>query len=171
MRILLLGNQSTGKTTAARLIQAVFEDVHVVEEYPRRFYEGLGYCCRSPVPEAHFQTFYRVQKQLESEHHEQRLVVFDTDAFFNLNAWRLLEGRDIHGEPSRFDLTLFFQPDIPFVDDGGRVLESDAQRVRNNLHYEHMAHLAPNVHVISGAFEDRNAKVLAAVTATLGVPV
>lgn len=149
-RIVLVGAESTGKTTLAEQLATVFETdwvpeygrEYTIERYKRLFGNGTA----TSVPEEQilawgpeeFVHIARVQQQMEDAAAERarRVLICDTNAFTTAIWYERYLGtpwpdelKDLaDGSPS--DLYLVTLPDFPFVQDDIR----DGEKIRDWMH-------------------------------------
>ncbi len=177
-RVVLVGAESTGKTTLAQQLADHFQTVWV-PEYGREHWEekvsnrmssktSLSWSCDEFVHIA------REQQRREdlAARQANRVLFCDTNAFAT-GTWyeRYFQARhplvDSIGQQSKADLYLLTAPDVPFVQDGFR----DGQHIRNWMHdrfAEQLTNVAqrdPAVRIVQihGSYEHRFATAIASV--------
>lgn len=177
-RVVLVGAESTGKTTLAQQLADHFQTVWV-PEYGREHWEkkvsGLTGSEASPSWSAE-EFIHIAQEQQRSEDLSarqcNRILFCDTNAFAT-GTWyeRYFHTRnalvDSIGQQSKADLYLLTAPDVPFVQDGFR----DGQHIRNWMHDRFAEQLTnlyqrdPAVRIVQicGSFEQRLATAIASV--------
>jgi NadR type nicotinamide-nucleotide adenylyltransferase len=176
--VVLVGAESTGKTTLAQQLADHFQTVWV-PEYGREHWErkvsGLTGSEASPSWSAEeFIHIAQEQQRREDLSARQcnRILFCDTNAFAT-GTWyeRYFHTRnalvDSIGQQSKADLYLLTAPDVPFVQDGFR----DGQHIRNWMHDRFAEQLTnlyqrdPAVRIVQicGAFEQRLATAIASV--------
>jgi NadR type nicotinamide-nucleotide adenylyltransferase len=140
-RVVLIGAESTGKTTLAQRLAEHLETVWV-PEYGREYWEikAAGCDMAKQLPGWNSQEFVHIaaeQQRRENELAERanKVLICDTNAFAT-GTWheRYLNDRsaavDAIGGRDRVDLYLLTEPDFPFVQDGWR----DGEAVRDWMH-------------------------------------
>lgn len=140
-RVVLIGAESTGKTTLAAALAERFATTWV-PEYGREYWERkvAGLPITGPLPQFASEELEHIAgEQRRREHAAARIanrVLFcDTNAFIT-GTWheRYLGHRsravDAIGKHDKVDLYLFTQPDFPFVQDGLR----DGESIRGWMH-------------------------------------
>jgi HTH-type transcriptional regulator, transcriptional repressor of NAD biosynthesis genes len=140
-RIVLIGAESTGKTTLARQLAERFNTTWV-REFGREYWEKkvAGLSMDGPLPgwtSEEFLTIAAEQQRRENlaARSANRLLVCDTNAFAT-GTWheRYMGSRDkrvdMIGRADKADLYLLTEPDFPFVQDGFR----DGESIRNRMH-------------------------------------
>jgi NadR type nicotinamide-nucleotide adenylyltransferase len=177
-RVVLVGAESTGKTTLAQQLADHFQTVWV-PEYGREHWErkvsGLTGSEASPSWSAEeFIHIAQEQQRREDLSARQcnRILFCDTNASAT-GTWyeRYFHTRnalvDSIGQQSKADLYLLTAPDVPFVQDGFR----DGQHIRNWMHDRFAEQLTnlykrdPAVRIVQicGSFEQRLATAIASV--------
>jgi len=161
-RICLVGAESTGKTTLARMLAEHYQTVWVPEygrEYSeRKLAEEGEYNWRSEE----FALIAKTQCERENEAacRANKILICDTDAFVT-GVWH----RRYMGEPSpeveavaadhrRPDLYLLTDVNTPFIQDGTR----DGELIRKWMHETFVAELTAQgrpFRLVSGALQDR----------------
>jgi NadR type nicotinamide-nucleotide adenylyltransferase len=148
-RVVLVGAESTGKTTLAADLAKRFETIWV-SEYGREYWERkvAGLAMAGPLPpwtSSEFEHIAAEQQRREDEHagRAYRVLLCDTNAFAT-GTWheRYLGNRspavDAIGAVDKVDLYLLTEPDFPFVQDGWR----DGERVRDWMHERFVGQLS-----------------------------
>ncbi|MDX1925198.1 MAG: AAA family ATPase [Pirellulaceae bacterium] len=177
-RVVLVGAESTGKTTLAQQLADHFQTVWV-PEYGREHWEEKVSKLTSSEASPSWSSEEFVHIAQEQQHREDlaarqanRILVCDTNAFAT-GTWyeRYFHARhplvDSIGQQSKADLYLLTAPDVPFVQDGFR----DGQHIRNWMHdrfAEQLANLtqrnpAVRIALIQGSWEQRLATAIASV--------
>lgn len=177
-RVVLVGAESTGKTTLAQQLADHF-GTNWVPEYGREHWEAKvsNLAISETSPSWRCDEFIHIaqEQQLREDlaaRLANRVLVCDTNAFAT-GTWyeRYFQARhpvvDAIGQRSKADLYLLTAPDVPFVQDGFR----DGQHIRDWMHgrfAEQLADLsgrdAPvQIAQIQGPFEQRLAKAITAV--------
>lgn len=161
-RVCLIGAESTGKTTLARMLAERYQTAWVPEygrEYSeRKMEEDGGYNWRSEEFTHIAQT--QCERENESARRAKKVLICDTDAFAT-SVWH----RRYMGEPSLEveaiaaghrcpDLYLLTDADTPFVQDGTR----DGELIREWMHETFVAELTARrrpFRLLSGALQQR----------------
>jgi NadR type nicotinamide-nucleotide adenylyltransferase len=179
-RVVLIGAESTGKTTLARMLAGRYETAWV-EEFGREYWQAkLG---GEPAPEALLEWTSEEFREIAARQQERenglartanRVLLCDTNAFAT-GTWheRYLGRRDEEvdaiGRRDRVDLYLLTEPDFPFVQDGWR----DGESIRDWMHARFVEQLAalpvPAVR-LRGPLEARLAAATAAIDDLLARP-
>jgi NadR type nicotinamide-nucleotide adenylyltransferase len=179
-RVVLIGAESTGKTTLARMLAGRYETAWV-EEFGREYWQAkLG---GDPAPEALLEWTSEEFREIAARQQERenglartanRVLLCDTNAFAT-GTWheRYLGRRDEEvdaiGRRDRVDLYLLTEPDFPFVQDGWR----DGESIRDWMHARFVEQLAalpvPAVR-LRGPLEARLAAATAAIDDLLARP-
>ncbi len=140
-RVVLIGAESTGKTTLAAELAETFGTVWV-PEYGREYWERkvAGLSMTGPLPGWTSDEFVHIAAEQQRRENAaartaNRVLFADTNAFAT-GTWheRYMGGRsasvDAIGRRDRVDLYLLAEPDFPFVQDGFR----DGESVRAQMH-------------------------------------
>jgi len=179
-RVVLIGAESTGKTTLAQALAERYGTVWV-PEFGREYWERkvAGLAMDGPLPawsSDEFRVIAAEQQRREDEaaRHANRVLICDTNAFAT-GTWheRYLGHRDpavdAIGTLDRVDLYLLTEPDFPFVQDGWR----DGESIRDWMHarFAEQLHASPTPVVrLRGPLDDRIAQASTAINALLAQP-
>lgn len=164
-RVVLIGAESTGKTTLAAALAGRFA-TDWVAEYGREYWEQkvAGLSMDGPLPAFASDEFEHIAAEQQRREDAaarvaNRVLFCDTNAFVTGTWHERYTGRrsaavDAIGRRDRVDLYLLTEPDFPFVQDGLR----DGESIRGWMHGRFEAQLAErNVPVIrlAGPHEGR----------------
>ena len=184
-RVVLVGAESTGKTTLAQQLAEHFQTIWV-PEYGREHWEQKVSRLTSPEASPSWSSEEFIHIAQEQQRREDlsarqcnRILFCDTNAFAT-GTWyeRYFHARhalvDAIGQQSKADLYLLTAPDVPFVQDGFR----DGQHIRNWMHDRFTEQLTdlyqrdPAVRIVQihGSYEQRLAAAIAAVDRMLRSP-
>ena len=179
-RVVLVGAESTGKTTLAAALAERFA-TGWVPEYGREYWERkvAGLRMDGPLPPWTSEEFVEIatrqqQREDRAARTANRVLLCDTNAFAT-GTWheRYLGRRsaevDAIGARDNVDLYLLAEPDFPFVQDGWR----DGESVRDWMHgrfVEQLKYAAVPVVHLKGSVEERLERAAAAVDAVLRKP-
>ena len=142
-RVVLVGAESTGKTTLASLLARTYQTTWVAEYGREHWIEKLaGHTVHDPPPAWTPDEFIHIARTQQSRENEMasvanRILVCDTNAFAT-GLWfkRYMGTRhpevDAIGRNDTAHLYLLCEPDIPFVQDGYR----DGEFIRHAMHDE-----------------------------------
>ncbi len=177
-RVVLIGAESTGKTTLAMQLAEHF-GTNWVAEYGREHWEKKvqRWAITDPPPQWSADEFLHIaQEQQRREtlaaQTANQLLICDTNAFAT-GTWyeRYMGNRDARvdaiGSQDRCDLYLLTEPDVPFVQDGFR----DGEHIRHWMHQRFAEQLQAGTtafRIISGEYGERLAIAVAAIKAVLG---
>jgi NadR type nicotinamide-nucleotide adenylyltransferase len=179
-RVVLIGAESTGKTTLAEKLAQHFNTIWV-PEYGREYWENkvAGLSMDGPLPgwtSDEFVTIAQEQQRRENEaaRAANKILVADTNAFAT-GTWheRYMGHRsndvDAVSHSDRVDLYLLTEADFPFVQDGWR----DGESIRDWMHgrfIEELARVNTPVLRLRGTFDDRMREAIREVTLLLAKP-
>jgi HTH-type transcriptional regulator, transcriptional repressor of NAD biosynthesis genes len=172
-RVVLVGAESTGKTTLLHALADHYRTTYVLEfgrEHWERKVSGLS--MSDPLPGWSREEFVQIATEQQRRENEaarsaDRVLFCDTNAFAT-GTWheRYYGSRDAEvdaiGATDRVDLYLLTAPDVPFVQDGFR----DGETIRQWMHDRFLAQLTAagaRFRLIEGPFEGRLAQAVAAV--------
>lgn len=176
-QVVIVGTESCGKSTLVRNLAALYNTSYV-EEFGRTYYERLGNCEEITLdrdyPEIAFEHKNQEKKQLQKAN---KVLFIDTEAIVTQYYSTLYIGKrqpvlDEMAKLQNYDLWLFLEPDVQWVDDGTRsfgekeVREANNQALKNLLQ-EHGVHYLS----ISGSYQQRLEKAIHEVNKLLGVEV
>ncbi|HEY7184793.1 MAG TPA: AAA family ATPase [Blastocatellia bacterium] len=161
-RICLVGAESTGKTTLARMLAEHYRTVWVPEygrEYSeRKLAEDGGYDWRSEEFTLIAKT--QIERENEAARRANKVLICDTDAFAT-GVWHRRymdehspEVEAIAAGHRRPDLYLLTNADTPFVQDGTR----DGESIREWMHETFVAELTArrrSFRLLSGSLQER----------------
>lgn len=187
-RVVLIGAESTGKTTLTRALAAHFATSCVLE-YGREHWEakvaglpmpGAGPVAgeeASPLPGWTDDEFLHIAAEQQRREElaaraADRVLFCDTNAFATGTWHERYRGHrdprvDAIGARDRVDLYLVTAPDVPFVQDGFR----DGEHIRHWMHQrflEQLAAAAAPYEILDGPHAGRLPRALAAVARLLG---
>jgi HTH-type transcriptional regulator, transcriptional repressor of NAD biosynthesis genes len=173
--VVVVGTESCGKSTLVRNLALLYNTTYV-EEFGRSYYERLGGCegitLASDFPEIAFEHKTHQRKQRERAN---KILFVDTEAIVTQYFSIAYLGKrqpvlDEVAKLQKFDLWLFLEPDVKWVDDGTRSFGEQKVRERNNtllkgLLKEHgISYIS-----ISGHYQARLEKAVRHVNELLGV--
>lgn len=176
-RVVLIGAESTGKTTLAQQLAKRF-DTTWVPEYGREHWEKkvAGLSMSDPAPSWSPDEFVHIATEQQARENQlareaNRVLICDTNAFAT-GTWheRYYQHRDARvdaiGATDKVDLYLLTAPDVAFVQDGFR----DGEQIRDWMHEAFRKQLASGStpwRLISGDYAARFEAAEAAVTALM----
>jgi HTH-type transcriptional repressor of NAD biosynthesis genes len=162
--VAIVGTESCGKSTLTRYLAAVFNTTYT-EEYGRIVTDELGGCENIMTAE----DYYRIQyghkmKEEEAKRKANKVTFIDSEAIvtqyyaklYNKEQYPLIE--EIVNT-QYYDLWLFLEPDVPWVDDGTRTFGEEQVRQENNrLLKEMLDKRNIRYEIIDGGYEERFCK-------------
>ncbi len=165
-RVLIVGSESTGKSTLAKNLSIVYE-AGLLEEVGRDVCDEAG-CEDTMVPEDFTTIMIRHKdEELKALRTSRRLLFEDTDVLTTLwYSGYLLASEDEKKKlkdlaeaifaVNRFDLVLFLEPTVPFVQDGTRneSIAAEREACSQSLKQVFLSH-GVNLHCLSGDYTSR----------------
>lgn len=162
-RVVLIGVESTGKTTLANELAAELQ-TDWVPEYGREY-------SLAQTGDWHTEDFVRIATEQQRQENEaarkaNRVLICDTNAFATTVWHRRYMGEyapevDAIGNQDRVDLYLLALPDFPFVQDGTR----DGEAIRHAMHEWFVERLAISVAPVVILGGDRQTRLATALLA------
>lgn len=168
-RIAIVGTESCGKSTMTKKLAAYFNTTFV-EEYGRTYSEKIGGSDGILFNEDFMMiAFGHKMAEYNATRTSNKLLFIDTEAivtqyYSNLYGEGYLSALDgiIHSQ--QYDLILYLEPDIPWVQDGTRhhgeksIREANNQTLKNLFSQYNVPYIS-----IDGSFEERFAKCIESV--------
>ncbi len=179
-KVVLIGAESTGMTTLARLLAEHFRTVWV-PEYGRAHWERkvAGLTMDDPLPASTPDEFVHIAREQQSRENAlagvaNRVLICDTNAFATGTWFERYHDRrhpevDAIGALDRADLYLIPAPDVPFVQDGFR----DGEKIRDWMHARFVDQLSGGsapMRILQGAYSERLARAIEGVEKLLQTP-
>ena len=159
-KVCVLGTESNGKSTLVKNLARVFS-TNYVGEYGRELFEEMG--SYETFPEDYRKIAVgHAHKINEAVKDANKVLFVDTDAHVTRNF--LVDYLDIYDDAvvnavaatQDFDLVLFLEPDVKWVDDGTRILGGDDQRSAASERLKSFLDDAGVEYVtVSGSYEQR----------------
>lgn len=154
-KVVILGTESTGKTTLANQLADYFQ-CSVVQETGRELIAHSDTVEYAQLEQVAIEHANRIEQATKGPH---PLIIVDTDIHITISYARFLFGRNLNLPDSFFqinkaDLYLYCTRDVPFVQDGSRLKEEQ----RNKLDQSHRAILQSygiTFTELTGTWEDR----------------
>lgn len=172
-KVVVVGTESCGKSTLVKNLAVLYNTAYV-EEWGRTYYERLGTyeTLESDFPEIAFEHQYQIKEQLKKAN---KLLFIDTEALVTQFFSIAYEGKpqpvlNEIAKLQQFDLWLFLEPDVDWIDDGTRVFGEEKVRQTNNRILKSLLEDA-GIHAISisGSYEERLEKAIEEVNKLLEV--
>lgn len=179
-RIVLIGAESTGKTTLAPLLAEHFQ-TRWVPEYGREHWQQKvrGLTMDGPLPGWSEEEFVHIATEQQTRENlaarsANRILICDTNAFATGTWYERYYGRrsdrvDAIGKEAKADLYLLTASDIPFVQDGFR----DGERIRHWMHKRFHEQFSPGPSpwaLITGDYSNRLKTAISAIEKSLAAP-
>lgn len=174
-KVVILGTESCGKSTLTRNLALIYNTTYV-SEYGREICEELGGCDGIMLDEDYPLIAYGHKlKEYEANKQANKIVFIDTEAavtqfyseLYNRKTQQIL--KEI-AKLQQYDLCLFLEPDVKWVDDGLRVhgeqqvREENNQRLKQLLNEYGIPYLS-----ISGSYQERLEKAIELIGERVGV--
>lgn len=160
-KVVVLGTESCGKSTLVRNLALLFNTSYV-EEYGRTYCEQLGGCDGIMVEEDYPLIAYGHKlKEYEAIQRANKILLIDTEAVVTQFYSELYNHKhqNVLNEIAHlqtYDLCLYLEPDVKWVDDGLRVHGESTARESNNLRLKELLKLNGIKYAsISGSYEQR----------------
>lgn len=166
-KVVVVGTESCGKSTLVRNLANLYNTTYV-EEWGRTYYERLGNCeditLAEDYPEIAFEHKYHEKVQLAKAN---KVLFIDTEAIVTqyFSILYLDKRQPVLDEVARlqqYDLWLFLEPDVKWVNDGTRSFGDQQVREKNNaLLKELLQEFGVTFHTISGSYQQRLEQAIA----------
>lgn len=136
-KVVTVGTESCGKSTMVKNLATLYNTSYV-EEFGRTFYERLGGCegitMLEDYAEIAFEHKYHEKMELQKAN---KVLFIDTEAIVTQYFSKVYLGafQDVLNEViklQKYDLWLFLEPDVKWVDDGTRSFGEQKIREENN---------------------------------------
>lgn len=172
-KVVVVGTESCGKSTMVKNLATLYNTSYV-EEFGRTFYEELGGCdgitIAEDYPEIAFEHKYHEKMQLKNAN---KVLFIDTEAivtqYFSvayLGNYQQILNEIINLQ--KYDLWLFLEPDVKWVNDGTRSFgEQKVREVNNTLLKELLKLNGVEYVTISGSYQERLNKAVESVNEIL----
>lgn len=136
-KVMVVGTESCGKSTLTRYLAKIYNTTFA-EEYGRLMCDEMG-GCEGIITREDFHTIVYAQKLLEKQALEKanKLVFFDTESIVTQYYSQLYIGSeqaffDEVAKDQEYDLWIYLEPDVQWVDDGLRMHGQKLEREANN---------------------------------------
>ncbi|HZH58524.1 MAG TPA: multifunctional transcriptional regulator/nicotinamide-nucleotide adenylyltransferase/ribosylnicotinamide kinase NadR [Metabacillus sp.] len=140
-KIVIVGTESCGKSTLTKNLAKLYNTTYV-SEYGRTVCEELGGCDGIITKEDYHKIAYgHKMEEYKAIEKANKLVFIDTEAIvtqFYSNLYNQ-EHQPVLDEIAKlqdYDLWLFLEPDVKWIDDGLRVHGEESERVENNNRFK-----------------------------------
>ena len=159
--IVIVGTESCGKSTLVKYLAKTF-NTHYVEEYGRTLTDELGACEGIMIEDDYYQIAYgHKMKEAEAKKQANKLLFIDTEAIVTQYYAKLYLGEsypllDEIIKKQDYDLWLFLEPDVLWVDDGTRSFGGQEVRKQNNDQLKEMLkQYGVSYEIIQGNYQER----------------
>lgn len=160
-KIVLVGTESCGKSTLTKNLAKIYNTTYV-EEYGRTVCEELGGCDGIMIKEDYQKIAYgHKMAEYEAIEKANKLVFIDTEAivtqfYSNLYNDEHQPVLDEIAKLQEYDLWLFLEPDVKWVNDGLRVHGENETRSQNNQYLKTLlAKHNIDYKILNGNYENR----------------
>ncbi|WP_010280935.1 multifunctional transcriptional regulator/nicotinamide-nucleotide adenylyltransferase/ribosylnicotinamide kinase NadR [Bacillus timonensis] len=174
-KVVILGTESCGKSTLTKNLALMYNTTYV-SEYGREFCEEIGGCEGIMLDEDYPLIAYGHKlKEYEASKRANKIVFIDTEAavtqfyseLYNRKTQRVL---DEVAKIQKYDLCLFLEPDVKWVDDGLRVHGEQQVREENNQRLKELLNEYGIQYIsINGTYQERLQKAIELIEGRLGV--
>lgn len=172
-KVVVVGTESCGKSTLTRYLAKMYNTVFV-EEYGRTVCEEVG-GCETILTEEYYPyiAYGHKMKEYEAVKQANKVMFIDTEAIVTQFYSELYTGRtfpvlDQVAREQQYDLWLYLEPDVPWVDDGLRVHGENQLRQDN---HEKLKRMLDERHIpyvtVTGNYQDRLRQAMQHVDALL----
>jgi len=165
-KIALVGTESCGKSTLTRNLAKIYNTTYV-KEYGRTMCEELGGCDGIMIKEDYQKIAYgHKMEEYKAIEKANKLVFIDTEAivtqfYSNLYNSEHQPVLDEIAKLQNYDLWLFLEPDVIWVDDGLRVHGDKSIRDRNNLFLKELLNIQGiQYEILNGDYQNRLARAI-----------
>jgi len=160
-KVVIIGTESCGKSTLVQNLATLY-NTNYVEEYGRTFYEELGGCEGVTLAEDYPHIAYK-QKVLEYEALKgaNKVLIVDTEAIVTQYYLKMYLGQKDAlitriANNQQYDLWIFLEPDVKWVDDGTRTFGEQSVREENNKELKYMLrYMGVEYITIKGNYQQR----------------
>ena len=169
-KVVIIGTESCGKSTLVRNLAKVYNTTYVTEQGRDVCWEAGG--IDNMQPKHYFEILFR-HKMEESKQEKlaNKVLFIDTDALVTLYYYQLAfneknqnnqtfnELSNAISKLNNYDLYIFLEPDVPWIQDGTRTYGEDYVRNENNIKLKKILDDAGvNYECVSGNYEERFVK-------------
>jgi len=165
-KVVIVGTESCGKSTLVKNLATLY-NTNYVEEYGRTFYEELGGCKDITMAEDYQLIAYQHKvDEFNALKNANKVLFVDTEAIvtqYYLKAY--LNERDALltriANNQKYDLWIFLEPDVKWVDDGTRTFGEQHVREQNNDDLKYMLrYMGVQYITIKGNYNERITKAI-----------
>ncbi|MDF2790532.1 MAG: nicotinate-nucleotide adenylyltransferase [Neobacillus sp.] len=160
-KIVVVGTESCGKSTLTRYLAKIYNTTYV-EEYGRTLCEELGGCDGIMVKEDYQRIAYgHKMEEFKAIEKANKFVFIDTEVivtqfYSNLYNYEHQLVLDEIAKIQDYDLWLFLEPDVKWVDDGLRVHGEEKVRDQNNENLKTLLNKHDvDYKILTGKYENR----------------
>ncbi len=159
-KVCIIGTESTGKSILTIRLSEYY-NVNFVPEMAREIIEETDECTPKHLQEIAILHAKTIQEKVQKTN---GLLFVDTDLNITRSYAKFLFQEELNvpdwvEEINRFDLYLFLENDVPFVQDGTR-LDEDRRNILNQFHKATFASRNISVKIITGNWEEKFLKAI-----------
>jgi len=161
-KVVVVGSESCGKSTLVKKLACYF-NTNYVEEYGRELCEKVG--TGQPHASYYPQIVYgQKTREFEAGLTANKILIVDTEAIVTQYYANLYEDMDFSEidaiiDGQHYDLMIFLEPDVEWVDDGLRAHGNQLERENNSNTLKAMLdHYGKDYSIVSGSYSDRFSK-------------
>ncbi|MEC1177513.1 multifunctional transcriptional regulator/nicotinamide-nucleotide adenylyltransferase/ribosylnicotinamide kinase NadR [Metasolibacillus meyeri] len=174
-KVAVVGTESCGKSTLVRNLAKLFQTTYV-EEYGRTICEEIGNGS-DLIIDRHYEEITYGHKHLEFQRLKQanKVLFIDSEQVVTQYYTKVYQGYELPIveeaiATQRYDLYLYLEPDVPWVEDGYRVLGETSVRASNNaLLKEMFAQRHIPIITIEGTYNERMEQAIQHVRALIAI--
>lgn len=162
-KVLIIGHESTGKSVMVQNLALIFNTEYIAE-YGREVCERCG--GTQNMKKEDFEEIIHYHRKLiqNASYSANRFLFVDTDAITTYWYAKLSNIEIEAPKPDNFDLVIFLEADVPFIQDGFREEENNTDKTRMDTSdklKEFYKSFGVNFHIVSGeTYSERLNKVL-----------
>lgn len=170
-KVVLVGTESNGKSQLTQNLSRYYNTISV-EEYGRAFMDEVNdqYTLPEDYPRIAMKHWLDVD---DARKRANKILFVDTEAWVTQNFSLLYEGfhQDVISEIAKiqnYDLVLYLEPDVEWVNDGTRVFGTTEERSEADLHLKELLQKNSVDYVtVRGSYSDRLQTAIEAVSEVL----
>ena len=169
-KVVIVGTESCGKSTLVQNLAKAYNTSYVTEQGRDVCFEAGG--IDNMQPKHYFEILFRHKKEESDKQKLANKVLFiDTDALITLYYYQLAFQENSNYDLAfnqlvqaitklnDYDLYIFLEPDVPWIQDGTRTYGEDIVRIENNNKLKGLFDKAGiNYEIVNGDYQERYVK-------------